>query len=164
MEQQYLSLLQGVLEYEKKNVGSMCVIFSVAMVVIITVMALRFKKEGRMDKIIICCTAFILFVSFGIALFATSKYRKALQSDMDDASFVTYTGEFFHDNYQRDSFYHTVTIHPKDHFETSLRYPDYGNQYHLHEGAELMPEGTLYGTVVYAKSSHVIVYWEVDNP
>jgi hypothetical protein len=162
MEHQYLSLLQGVLQYEKKSLRSMCVIFSVAMVIIITFMALRFKKEVLLNRIIICSIVVVLCSIFGVYLVTNYRYQLALQSDINNGSFIEYTGEVLHDNYQRDSFYHNITIYPKKDCPKKLRYPDYGNQYQLHNDSQIMPVGAWTGTIVYASNSNIVVYWNVS--
>lgn len=160
MEQQYISLLQGVLEYEKKSLQFMCILFSVAMVIILTFAALRFKKEAWLNRIIMCSVVIVLFAVFGVYLITNYRYQLALQSDIEHGSFVTYTGSFDHDDYQRDSFYHNVTIYPEEQSAKNLQYPDYGNQYQLHDDSDIMPVGTWTGTVIYAKNSNVVVYWD----
>ena len=160
MEQQYISLLQGVLEYEKKSLQFMCILFSVAMVIILTFAVLRFKKEALLNRIIMCSVVLVLFVVFGVYLITNYRYQVALQSDLDHGSFVTYTGSFVHDDHQRDSFYHNITIYPEGSSEKNLRYPDYGNQYQLHDDTDIMPVGTWTGTVIYAKNSSIVVCWD----
>lgn len=160
MEQQFIPLLQGVLEYEKKSLQFMCILFSVAMVIILTFAALRFKKEALLNRIIMCNVVFVVFVAFGVYLITNYRYHQALQLDIYQGSLVTYTGNFVHGDYQRDSFYHNVTIYPEGSSEKNLRYPDYGNQYQLHDDTDIMPVGTWMGTVIYAKNSSVVVYWD----
>lgn len=159
MEQQFCKILQSVIEYEKKSLGIVCVLFFIALMVMIVAGAMRFKKAKRIDRIIICCIIFVFCGAFVGMLIANSQFRAALQTDIDTCAFITYRGQLVHCDYQKDSFYHSVTIYPDGTSSLRLDYPDYGNQYHLHDDSGLMPVGTFSGTIVYAKNSKVIVYW-----
>lgn len=163
MEQQFCRILQGVIEYEKKSLGIVCVLFFIALIVIIVAVAMSFKKAKQIDRIIICCILFVFCGAFIGTLITNHHYRAALQADMDTCAFITYSGQMVHDDYQKDSFYHRVTIYPDGTSSIRLDYPDYGNQYHLYDDSERIPVGAVSGTVVYAKNSKVIVYWQSEQ-
>ncbi len=159
----YISILQSVLEYEKRALYSTCAIFFVALIVLTIRAVIRFKKEKLLDKIIICCIFVVFLGAFIGMLISSHQHQTALQTDIDTCSFITYHGQMVHEDYQRDSFYHTVTIDSEGMSSIKLQYPDYGNQYHLHDQGELMPLGITSGTVVYAEHSKIIVYWQGDQ-
>lgn len=163
MEQQYAQLLQGVLQYERNGRQFMCVYVPVALVIITTFVILRFKKEVFVNRIIMCSIVVLLCSVFAMYLISNYRYQLAVQSDINYGSFITYTGEFVHDNYERDSFYHNVTIYPTENSKKVLRYPDYGNQYQLHNDSEIMPVGRWTGTIVYARNSNIVVYWNITD-
>lgn len=103
MEQQFCRILQGVIEYEKKSLGIVCVLFFIALIVIIVAVAMSFKKAKQIDRIIICCILFVFCGAFIGTLITNHHYRAALQADMDTCAFITYSGQMVHDDYQKDS-------------------------------------------------------------
>ena len=157
MEQPYMTVLQGVLEYEQKSLLLMGVIFAIALVTILLFVVIQFRKETVTNRIIMCSIVIVMFVVFGFSLISGYRDQAALRSDMEQDAFVTYTGTFIHDNYQKDSFYHNVTVVLEDGSKMILHYPDYGNRYHLNSHAETIPAGTGVGTIVDTKKSLVIV-------
>ena len=161
MEQQYLTLLQGVWEYEQKSLYFACFLLGVALVLLFLVIAIRFKKETKPNRVMMCSIAVLLCTGFGLMLFFGSRNHTMLQADLEQKAFVTYDGTFTHDEYQRDSFYRRVTIVLDDGTEETLYYPDYGNQYQLHDQSEMIPAGQFTGTLVYTKNSRIIVDWNI---
>ena len=77
----------------------------------------------------------VLFVIFIIALaligfaFQYNYTTDAIHADIQEKDFVYYHGDFIHDNYQKDSFYHYIYITDNYGCRTTLLYPDYGNMY-----------------------------------
>lgn len=163
MELQYLSLLQGVLEYEQKSLKSTCVLFAVAIIIILLFVVIRFKKEKVANRIMMCGILILLCTVFGFYLASAYQDQLALQADMEEGSFVIYTGTFVHDEYPTDAFYHNITIDPADPSGNMLYYPDFGNLYQLYSDTEFMPVGTMSGTIVYGKNSHIVLDWDCDE-
>lgn len=82
---------------------------------------------------------------------------------MDDNATVTYHGEFTHDNYQKDSFYHNVYIIDSTGEDLLLRYPDYANTHSTYSDFCEMPLGSFTGTIVYGKNSKIVLKWVMDT-
>lgn len=162
MEQQYLSVLEQVLRYERNSQRVVIVLFSVAMMVVAAAVVRCFRKEKISTRVLILGIAISLCAAFGVYCFVHHQYIQSIKADFEEHSFVTYSGSFLHDDYQRDSFYHNLVIAPDSEVSQTLRYPDYGNQYQLHSAEQVIPFGTGSGTVVYGKYSKIVLrcVWE----
>lgn len=157
--EQYRALLEGVLQYERRSFLSVCVIFALALVVLGGIMIFRFRTEPPRNKFLICSFLVVLTVIFAAYSIKHYHYCQDIRHDLEQESFLAYTGEFVHEDYQKDSFYHTVTIYPDFTRSEALRYPDYGNQYSLHSADSLLATGTYYGTVLYGQNSRIVIAW-----
>ena len=70
---------------------------------------LRGKKKPS-ERIIIGVIVFALLVVFAGYIIYINRNCKRILEDVAKAEFITYEGEFIHDDYQKDSFYHNIYI------------------------------------------------------
>lgn len=163
MDGTYTAILDGVIAYEQKSQAIVCFFLMVAIAVMLFFAIKDFRKDTRVNRVILC----ILPVVFACILILFVWFQKQtiarLEADARNEAYIVYSGQLTHDNYQKDSFYHNVSIAGEGGEEMILRYPDYGNQYHLHDGQEILPTGTFTGTIVYSKTSKIIVDWTLDE-
>lgn len=163
MNQEYVSVLEEVLRYEQNSLSVVSVMFSVGMIILLSVILFRFRKEKPLNRIIMLSVGVLLCVAFCLYFFFNQQYRLAIKEDIERCSFVTYSGSFVHDEYQRDSFYHNLVISREGEASQTLRYPDYGNQYQLHQSDRIIPAGTGIGTLVYGENSKVVVHCVLEE-
>lgn len=163
MSEQYFAILEGVLQYEQKQQSVIIVCFIVLLLVIGVLAIARFKKTSFSNKIVICLIAITLCVVFILYIVNSNRFVEKLKYDIANAEFVTYNGEYTHDDYQKDSFYHNVYISENSVNNTVLRFPDYGNMHHLYESVPEFPIGTFKGTIVYSAKSKIVVDWHIDE-
>ena len=161
MENRFCSILESVLQYEQKSQKIALMFFGAFLIIFSIVAIIQFKKAGTSNKIVIVLIALVLCVVCVVYLIYCHKSQAKLQNDIANAEFVTYQGEFVHDDYQRDSFYHNIII-TDGADKIVLHYPDYGNHYGLHDSKQIMPVGTFTGTIVYSKNSKIMVFWTED--
>lgn len=163
MNQQYITVLEGVLRYEQNSFGVVPAIFAAAIIVALLVILIRFRKEKTLNRIIMVSFVGVLCVVFGLYCFFHYQYKQAIEKDIEQCSFGTYSGDFVHDDYQRDSFYHNLVIAPETDTAKTLRYPDYGNQYRLHQDDNIIPDGAWTGTIIYAEHSKIVVSCSLEE-
>jgi heme/copper-type cytochrome/quinol oxidase subunit 4 len=163
MNQQYISVLEGVLRYERNSFVVVSVIFAVSTIIALLVILVRFRKEKVLNRIIMASFVGVICVAFGLYCFIHYQYKQAIENDIEQCSFVTYSGDFVHDDYQRDSFYHNLMIAPQMDTAQALRYPDYGNQYRLHQDDNIIPVGAWTGTIIYAEHSKIVVSCSLEE-
>lgn len=163
MNQQCISVLQGVLRYEQNSFGVVSAIFAVAMIASLLVILVRLRREKVLNRIIMVSFVGVLCVVFGLYSFFHYQYKQTIDKDIEQCSFVTYSGDFVHDDYQRNSFYHNLIIAPEKDSARTLRYPDYGNQYRLHQDDNIIPVGTWTGSIIYAEHSKIVVSCSLEE-
>lgn len=162
MGNKYVHIMNSVLQYEK----SQFIIVSVGLIIVLAVLTFaavkQFKKKTVFDKIIILAIAATLCTAFAGYLIQYNTCRDNIRLDMDDNATVTYHGEFAHDDYQKDSFYHNVYIIDSTGEDLLLRYPDYANMHSTYSDFHEMPAGSFAGTVIYSENSRIVLYWSMD--
>ena len=163
MNQQCISVLQGVLRYEQNSFGVVSAIFAVAMIASLLVILVRLLREKVLNRIIMVSFVGVLCVVFGLYCFFHYQYKQTIEKDIEQCSFVAYSGDFVHDDYQRNSFYHNLIIAPETDSARTLRYPDYGNQYRLHQDDNIIPVGTWTGSIIYAEHSKIVVSCSLEE-
>lgn len=157
MEKQYATILEGVLKYEKAQQGIIISIFAVALLVMVVLVIKQYQKTSASNKIVMWLVLVAFVVSFCGYILYSESYVKKIQSDLKNGEVLSYNGEYSHDDYQKDSFYHNVYILEDGNTKTTLRYPDYGNHYEIHEHGAQLPLGTCRGTLLYSKSSKIVL-------
>ena len=163
MENKYVHIMNSVLQYEK----SQFIIVSIGLIALLATLTFvtvkQFKKKTVFDKIIILAIAAALCAAFAGYLIHYNTCRDNIRLDMGDNATVTYHGEFTHDNYQKDSFYHNVYIIDSTGEDLLLRYPDYANMHSTYSDFHEMPLGSFTGTIVYGKNSKIVLKWAMDT-
>lgn len=162
MGNQHIAILEAVVKYEKSQQGIIIAVFIAALAAVICLAMKQYKQASRSNKIVIWSIIVALCIAFiGYVIYSNS-YISKLYSDMENNETITYFGEYTHDDYQKDSFYHNVQIEEMG--KTAiLRYPDYGNHYDVHADSKLLPSGTHRGRIEYGKNSKIILSWSVDD-
>lgn len=162
MGNKYVHIMNSVLQYEK----SQFIIVSVGLIIVLAVLTLLsiklFKKSSIINKIIILAIAVTLCATFAGYLIQYNTYRTNIHRDIACNATVTYHGEFTHDNYQKDSFYHNVYIIDSTGEDLLLRYPDYANMHSTYYNFSEMPVGSFTGTIIYSENSKIILEWTID--
>ena len=163
MENKYVHIMNSALQYEK----SQFIILSVGLIIVLAVLTLhaikQFKKNSIINKIIILAIAVTLCAAFAGYLIQYNTYRTNIHRDIACDATVTYHGEFTHDDYQKDSFYHNVYIIDSTGEDFLLRYPDYANMHSTYSDFHEMPLGSFTGTIVYGKNSKIVLKWAMDT-
>lgn len=162
MGNKYVHIMNSVLQYEK----SQFIIVSVALIIVLAVLTLLaiklFKKNSIINKIIILAIAVTLCAAFAGYLIQYNTYRTNIHRDIACNATVTYHGEFTHDDYQKDSFYHNVYIIDSTGEDLLLRYPNYANMHSTYYNFSEMPVGSFTGTIIYSENSKIILEWTID--
>ncbi len=161
--EQYISLLKGVLQYEQRQFQIVSVILMISLAMIAVGIFSRRKKQSVSDKVtlaLIVATLCVVYACYGVS---SANYQKAVLTDISEGTFETYIGDYTHDDYQKDSFYHNVYISNEAGEDTLLRYPDYGNHYRLRDDFAELPIGTYSGKLVYAKHSKILLDWTIED-
>ena len=162
MGNKYVHIMNSVLQYEK----SQFIIVSVALIIVLAVLTLLaiklFKKNSIINKIIILAIAVTLCAAFAGYLIQYNTYRTNIHRDIACNATVTYHGEFTHDDYQKDSFYHNVYIIDSTGEDLLLRYPNYANMQSKYYNFSEMPVGSFTGTIIYSENSKIILEWTID--
>ena len=162
MGNEYVHIMNSVLQYEK----SQFIIVSVALIIVLAVLTLLaiklFKKNSIINKIIILAIAVTLCAAFAGYLIQYNTYRTNIHRDIACNATVTYHGEFTHDDYQKDSFYHNVYIIDSTGEDLLLRYPNYANMHSTYYNFSEMPVGSFTGTIIYSENSKIILEWTID--
>ncbi len=163
MSEEARALLEGTLHYEKSS--SVSVYISVLLVLAaIGAAAIKTRRSAtRSEKVIGALTVLTLVAAtaaYGIHL---KLYCDAITSDLADGTFIYYEGTITHDSYQKNAFYHNIRIVTDDGHDYLLRYPDYGNAFHLRRDFHPLPVGTYTGTLVYGQHSRVVVEWHTQE-
>ena len=163
MGNKYVHIMNSVLQYEK----SQFIIVSTGLIAVLAILTFaavkQFKKKTVFDKIIILAIAATLCTAFAGHLIQYNTYRTNIHRDIACDATVTYHGEFTHDDYQKDSFYHNVYIIDSTGEDLLLRYPDYANMHSTYSDFHEMPLGSFTGTIVYGKSSKIVLKWAMDT-
>jgi hypothetical protein len=81
--------------------------------------------------------------------------------DIRNQQYLVYEGEFTHDDFQKDSFYHNIHILDDCKNKVLLRYPNYGNNYDSYSNSSQLPIGVFVGTIVYGENSKIVVSWSI---
>lgn len=163
MENEYVRTLNSVLQYEK----SQFIIVSLGLITVLAILTFvavkQSKKKTVFDKIIILAIAVTLCAAFAGYRIQYNTYRTNIHRDIAGNATVTYHGEFTHDDYQKDSFYHNVYIIDSTGEDLLLRYPDYANMHSTYSDFHEMPAGSFAGTVIYSENSRIVLKWTVDT-
>ncbi len=163
MENKYVHIMNSVLQYEK----SQFIIVSVGLIIVLAILTLLaiklYKKNSIINKIIILAIAVTLCAAFAGYLIQYNTYRTNIHRDIACDATVSYHGEFTHDDYQKDSFYHNVYIIDSTGEDLLLRYPDYANTHSTYSDFHEMPLGSFTGTIVYGKNSKIVLKWVMDT-
>ena len=161
MGNKYVHIMNSVLQYEK----SQFIIVSVALIIVLAVLTLLaiklFKKNSIINKIIILAIAVTLCAAFAGYRIQYNTYRTNIHRDIACNATVTYHGEFTHDDYQKDSFYHNVYIIDSTGEDLLLRYPNYANMHSTYYNFSEMPVGSFTGTIIYSENSKIILEWTI---
>jgi hypothetical protein len=163
MENEYMRILNSVLQYEKSQFIIVSTGLMAVLAILMFVAVKQFKKKTVFNKIIILAIAVTLCAAFAGYLIQYNTYRTNIHRDIACNATVTYHGEFTHDDYQKDSFYHNVYIIDSTGEDLLLRYPDYANIHSTYSDFCEMPLGTFSGTIVYGKNSRIVLKWTVDT-
>lgn len=162
MGNKYVHIMNSVLQYEK----SQFIIVRVGLIIVLAVLTLLaiklFKKNSIINKIIILAIAVTLCAAFAGYLIQYNTYRTNIHRDIACNATVTYHGEFTHDDYQKESFYHNVYIIDSTGEDLLLRYPDYANMHSTYYNFSEMPVGSFTGTIIYSENSKIILEWTID--
>ncbi len=162
MDKQFSLVLEKVIEYEQKEFGVIIAIVSVLVAILLAVAISRYRSFNFPNKVIvtlIICALCIVMLGYIVNYIS---YQHKLDMDISNEQYISYTGEFTHDDYQKDSFYHNVYLVDNYGNKLLVRYPDYGNRYDTYSGNEQLPIGTFAGTIIYSKDSKIVVSWNVD--
>lgn len=152
-------ILNGVLQYERAQVGIVSVLFALLMVILGIVLWKTYRKLSRSNKWIALVIVLVLCGVFTAYQITAKQYQNAILQDIAEQDTVSYTGEYVHDDYQKDSFYHNVYIVDDNGERVRLRYPDYHNDHQLYADFQPLPSGESLGTIVYSKRSKIVVGW-----
>ena len=159
MENHYCSILEKVLEYEQRQCV-IVIILLVAALLTIGVFAIKRSKSAKLvDKIIIGTILLGLVATAAAYLIHYGNYRQKIIADITQEEFVEFRGEFTHDDYQKDSFYHNIHLIDGNGEKILLRYPDYANMHDTYEDFAELPVGSFVGTLIYSKNSKIVVGW-----
>ena len=162
MEKEMSAVLESVLRYERREYYICCVLLGIAVVAVLCA-ALFTKRKKLVHKLIIGGVLLVLTGAFAAYTVQVNADSRRIQNDMEQAVFVTYQGEFTHDDYQKDSYYHYISITDPSGGQLRLRLPDYGNMHRTYADYRALPTGTCTGMLVYSKSSKIIIKWEVHD-
>lgn len=162
INEEYLNIMTQTLEFEKSEYQLIVFGFILAVTVLSVKIIKEFKKAKRFDKIIMVCVIIAFCVVFCVYTFFYNTFKQNVTKDISTNEFVSYTGEFTHDDYQKDSFFHDVFINEGSKNKSSLVYPDYGNMYKIRSTDKKLPLGRSKGTLVYGKNSLIIVDWLLE--
>ncbi len=161
MNENYSTIFRSVLLYERGQKYTVVILLAVVLFVLGFIFLRHRKVLKKSDKI--CALAVLLVFSAAICVYwiHVTKFEKAIVTDIKQEGFVTYRGEFFHDDYQRDSFYHNVYITDSNGSKIQLRLPDYANMHNTYDKFEELPSGTFYGTIIYSENSKLVLSWSI---
>lgn len=163
MQNEFCSILKSVLNYEQGQRTIVIVLVVMALIVIGVIAIKNFEKAKVSDKITICIIVVNLVVICTMYFLNHDHYQQCIINDMSTGEFVEFYGEFTHDDYQKDSFYHNVCIVDASGNKLILRYPDYSNMYKTYTDFSALPIGKFMGTIIYSKSSKIVVYWSIKT-
>lgn len=163
MKKNFRVILEKVLEYEQRQCV-IVIILLVAALLTIGVFAIKRSKSAKLvDKIIIGTILLGLVATAAAYFIHYSNYRQKIMTDINKEEFIEFHGEFTHDDYQKDSFYHNVYLMDDGGNEILLRYPDYANMHDTYKDFTELPVGSFAGTVIYSKNSKIVVGWYIEE-
>lgn len=162
MEKEMASVLEGALHYEMRGCIIGCVLLMICLAVIICA-ALIHRRKKPAEIIVIGVIIFVFVVVFAVYIIQANRHCDMIRKDIANAGYVTYVGEFLHDDYQKDSYYHNVYITDHSGNQVKLQLPDYGNMYDTHENYKEIPVGLCTGTIVYSVNSKIIIKWSAEK-
>jgi hypothetical protein len=163
MNGQFCEIIQSALRYEQGQRAIIIVMLITTLVVLGLISIKEWKKASKSSRVCICLIALVFFAVGCVFPIHNNRYQEAIMADVHQESFITYHGEFIHDDYQKDSFYHNVTLVDNDGEKILLRLPDYANMYDTYVHYTELPIGSFTGTVIYSEYSKLVVFWEIDN-
>jgi len=163
MRKEMIRVLESVLHYEKRGCVIGCILLIICLTAIICAAIIHGRKRP-VAKIVISVIVFTLVIVFAVYIIQVNRNCDRILEDIAKAEFVTYEGEFIHDDYQKDSFYHNVYITDDAGNQIRLQLPDYGNMYGTYENYREIPIGLCTGTIVYSQNSKIITKWSAVKP
>ena len=161
MGKDFTDILEGVIKYEQKERMIVSVVFGVFVIVFVIFAIKHYNKATRIDKVITLSVILVLLFVFIMYHINCEKNINNIKKDLASDDYIIYIGEYTHDNYQKDSFYHNVYV-MNGSGKMLLRYPDYSNKYRLHAQHEQLPTGSFSGTIVYANKSKIVLSWSIE--
>lgn len=161
MEKEMTAVLESVLRYARREYYICCVLLGIGIVAVLCV-ALFTKRKKLAHKLILGGVLLVLTGAFAAYTVQVNADSQRIRNDMEQTAFVTYQGEFHHDDYQKDSFYHYIYITDPSGAQLRLRLPDYGNMHRTYADYRALPTGTCTGTLVYSQSSKIIIKWDLE--
>ena len=163
MSSQFCKILQSALRYEQSQRTIILLLLFATLVVLGLISLKVWKKASKSNRVCICLIVLAFLVTSCAFLIQDCSYQKAISADIHQECFITYHGEFTHDDYQKDSFYHNISITDEDGEQLLLHLPDYANTYGTYEHYKELPIGSFTGTVIYSVQSKLVVSWSIDN-
>lgn len=159
----YSRILDSVLLYEQKQENICRFLLILLVSILVFVIASKWKKHSISDKYVLFAIETVFVVILILHTVFTIENYKNIKSDKESNDYILYSGEIFHDDYQKDSFYHNVYIESSTgNSKVRLKYPDYANHHKTYLNSETMPNGAFQGSVTYSAKSKIIVNWEID--
>ena len=163
MSSQFCRILQSSLRYEQSQRTVILLLLFATLVVLGLISLKVWKKASKSNRVCLCLIALAFFVAGCAFLIHDCGYQKAISADIRQECFVTYHGEFTHDDYQKDSFYHNIYLTGNNGKKILLRLPDYANTYGTYDRYQELPIGSFTGTIIYSAQSKLVVSWRIDN-
>lgn len=162
MNDAFSTVLKSALQYQQKQVVITSIGIIICLIIITCFGIAQYKKASATNKILIISIISLFSILFVVNIVHGKLYNNKILSDISDEGYIYYSGEYIHDDYQKDSFWHNLYILDDSDKKLILRFPDYANQYQTHNRFDIMPTGTYEGTIVYSKRSKIVVSWSIE--
>lgn len=163
MEKTFSSLLNRVMQYERNECLIVITLFVPTFLAIVIFAIKSFKRSSTGIRVLMVLISVILLVIFIAYIINFQIQIDNIEFDISNGKFSVYTGNYIHDNYQKDSFYHNLYIFDDDGKKLLLRLPDYSNIYKIHTDFQKLPIGEFRGTVVYSENSKIVLDWSIES-
>ncbi len=161
MDKSFSSILEDVIKYEKKELMLITISVSVLLLILFAIAIIKYKSFTFPNKVIFTLIICIFCVAILLYVINWNVFQNKLNVDIANQQYISYIGEFTHDNYQKDSYYHNVYLIVADGRKLLVRYPDYGNHYNLYSDNKQLPVGTFNGKIIYSQNSKIIVSFDI---
>ena len=185
--QSYLDILYSAIEYHKAAYVWCFVGFVFFTAFILFIPKIKKKKPQKPSKYQYHCVpkkefqeskkefpfklvAWCLLTCICICGFAYTNHQiKKIETDIENGSFVTFTGSFHYFNYRGKGTDHFFTridlLDESQNTIATVHHPDYKNYHSTYEKDEyqFIEEGFYHGTLVYAKESGLVVKLQIDE-